>query len=83
MYIVVRETHGSKKKMETFEEIRQALRDAEDRGLACYSIFGAHNEPCAYWVCGDYIITYLTDDETFNAEMLTEDMLDDLIFEER
>ena len=69
--------------MKTFEELRLAMINAEDRGLVYNGAFGADNEPCTYWVVGDYIVTYLTDDETFDATMLTEDMMDDLIVEER
>ena len=71
--------------MTTIEEvcIRQALMDAEDRGLVYNGAFGADNEPCTYWVTDDYVITYLTDDDTFDATMLTEDMMDELIIEER
>jgi hypothetical protein len=69
--------------METFEELRLAMINAEDRGLAYNSVFGMDSEPCTYWLVGDYIVTYLTDDEDFNAEMLTEDMMDELIIEER
>ena len=63
--------------------LKQAMINAEDRGLVYNGGHGAHNEPCTYWVVGDYIVTYLTDDETFGATMLTEDMMDELIIEER
>lgn len=66
-----------------FEELRMAMINAEDRGLVYNGAFGADNEPCTYWVVGDYIVTYLTDDVVFDATMLTEDMMDDLIIEER
>ena len=67
--------------MATIEDlIRQVLCDAEDRGLV-YN--GASGAPCTYWVVGDYIVTYLTDDEDFFAEMLTDDMMDELIIEVR
>ena len=69
--------------MATFEEIRQAMINAEDDGSVINGAFGPHREPCIYWVDSDFIIVYITDDETFNAEMLTEDMIDDLIIEER
>lgn len=61
----------------------QALRDAEDNGLYCNG-YGAYvkGSLCTYWLVGDYIVTYLTDDLNFNADMLTEDILDDLIIEE-
>lgn len=72
-----------RKKMLEFEELRQAMINAEDRGLVYNSVFGVDSEPCTYWVVGDFIVTYLTDDEVFDATMLTEDMMDDLIVEER
>ena len=62
----------------------QALRNAENNGWYCNGYnggFGAHDETCTYWLVGDYIVIYLTDDLNFNADMLTEDMLDDLIIE--
>ena len=60
----------------------QILMDAEDNG-ACYNgMYGAHNVPCTYWVVGDYVISYMTDDDDFVASMLTEDMMDDLIIDE-
>lgn len=58
--------------------IRQALMDAEDKGLRYNGDLGAHQEPCIYWVVGDYIITHITDDEEFEASMLTEDDIADL-----
>lgn len=69
--------------MTPFEELKQALINAEDWGLAYSGGHGAHNVPCTYWLTEDHIVTYLTDDEDFSAEMLTEDMMDDLIIEER
>lgn len=59
----------------------KALRDAERRGRRHRGGYGAHDEPCTYWLVGDYIVTYYTDDLNFSAEMLTEDILDDLIIE--
>ena len=66
----------------------QALRQAEEDGRCCNGPRGT-NEWCTQWIVGDYIITYYTDDEYFNtemlpvnAEMLTEEMMDDLIIEE-
>ena len=72
-------------KMATIEEvcIRQALMDAEDRGHAYNGVYGAHNVPCTYWIVGDHVITFMTDDQDFDASMLTEDMMDELIIEER
>lgn len=69
--------------METYEELRQGMINAEDKGQFYNGTFGADNEPCTYWVTDDYIVTYLTDDEDFDASMLTDDMMDDLIIEER
>lgn len=59
----------------------RALHDAEVRGRCYNGGFGAHDEPCTYWVVGDYIVTYLTDNLEFHAGMITDDMLDDLIIE--
>lgn len=60
-----------------------ALRDAENNGWYCNGYNGVYvkDELCTYWLVGDYIVTYLTDDPDFNADMLTEDMMDDLIIE--
>lgn len=58
-----------------------ALRHAEDNGRH-YNGAYVKEKPCTYWLVGNYIITYLTDDPDFNAEMLTDDMMDDLIIEE-
>ena len=69
--------------MMEFEGLRLAMINAEDRGLAYNSVFGMDSEPCTYWIGDGYIVTYLTDDEDFNAEMLTDDMMDELIIEER
>lgn len=55
------------------------MRDAEDNGR-CYNDFYKWKY-CTCWRVGDYIITYLYDGD-FNAEMLTEEMMDDLIIEE-
>jgi len=61
-----------------------ALRHAEDKGMCFNGYNGVYvkDEPCTHWLVGDYIVTYLTDDLDFNAEMLTEAMMDDLIIEE-
>jgi hypothetical protein len=59
----------------------QALRDAERRGRRHRGGYGAHDEPCTYWLVGDYIVTYYTDDLNFSAEMLFDDMMYDLIIE--
>ena len=63
--------------------IRQAMINAEVRGLVYNGVFGAHDEPCTYWLLDDHIVTYLTEDDYFDATMLSDDMMDDLIFEER
>ena len=62
--------------------VRQAMINAENKGMA-YNGAGANDEPCTYWLLDDYIITFLTDDETFDAAWLSDDMMDDLIIEER
>lgn len=62
------------------EVMWQALRHAEDEGMG-YS--GTDGEKLyIYWEVGDYEISYITYDKVFNAEMLTEEMMDDLIIEE-
>jgi len=65
-----------------------ALRHAEEEGQ-CYNEPHGDSKWCTYWKVGNYIITYCTDGEYFItdliptcAEMLTEDMMDDLIIEE-
>lgn len=69
--------------MTTFEELRQYMINAEETGMS-----GRHTIQCAgcvlyYWLVGYHVITYITDDEDFDASMLTEDMMDELIIEER
>ena len=61
-----------------------ALRQAEDNGRRYNGYNGVYvkDELCTYWLVGDYIVTHLTDNLDFNAEMLTEEMMDDLIIEE-
>ena len=59
----------------------RALHDAEVRGRCYNGRFGAHDEPCIYWMVGNYLVTYPTDDLEFHAEVLTDAMLDDLIIE--
>ena len=63
--------------------VGQVLMDAEDNGNAYNGVYGAHSVPCTYWIVGDYIVTYMTDELDFDASMLTDDMMDDLIIEER
>ena len=60
----------------------QALRDAENNGRRYTDGYGEPNIPCTFWIVGDYIIIYLTNNWEFHAGMLTEDILDDLIIEE-
>lgn len=59
-----------------------ALRDAERRGRCQCGGNRINDEPRTYWIVGDYIVTYLTDDLNFSARMLTEEMMNDLIIEE-
>ncbi len=57
-----------------------ALRHAEEEGMG-YS--GTDGEKLyIYWDVGDYEVSYITYDKVFNANMLTEEMMDDLIIEE-
>lgn len=53
------------------------LRAAENDGLS----YNGWYVPCTYWRVGDYVITYLTDDLDFGTDMLTEEMMDDLIID--
>lgn len=62
--------------------LHQALRNAERRGERHRGGYVVYDEPCIYWLVGDYIIIYCTDDLNFSVEMLTEDDIDDLIIEE-
>jgi len=41
----------------------------------------ANDNLYTYWIVGDYEVSYITDDLDFSAEMLTEDMMDELIIE--
>lgn len=59
----------------------QALRDAEDSSMYYNDGYGAYDKLCTCWMVGDYTVIHLTDDPDFNADMLTEDMMDDLIIE--
>ena len=61
--------------------MRRVMRDAENNGRCYNGGQGEHNIPCTFWVVGDYIITYLTDNWELHAGMLTEEMMDDLIIE--
>lgn len=57
----------------------QALRDAENEGR-CYNDF-YKRKYCTSWRVGDYIIIYPSGYIDFNADMLTDDMMYDLIIE--
>lgn len=65
----------------------QALRDAENDGKSYNDFYippilnRSLWESCTCWRVGDYIITYLTDDEGFEVDMLTDEMMYDLIIE--
>lgn len=61
--------------------LRRVMINAEEEGMS-HNGYRAYNKPCTYWTVGDYIITYLTNNVEFNAGMLTDDMMDDLIIEE-
>jgi len=65
--------------MATIEELRQDMIKAEENGMAGKGAYGSHLERCTYWYVGDHIIIHLTDDVDFNACMLTEEMMDNLI----
>ena len=57
--------------------------DAEDNGMS-----GRYSEQCDqhvlyFWLVDDRVINYITDDEDFDAGKLAEDMMDELIIEER
>lgn len=57
-----------------------ALKYAEDEGLG-YS--GTDGEKWyIYWEVGDYEVSYISYDRVSYADMLTEEMMDDLIIEE-
>ena len=68
---------------ESWYYLRCMMCNAEDNGRYYNGYNGVYvkDELCTYWRVGDYVITYLTDDLDFNADMLTEDMMDDLIIE--
>lgn len=61
-----------------------AMRDAEDSGLHYNGYNGVYvkDKLCTYWLVGNYTVTYLTDGSDFNTDMLTEEMMNDLIIEE-
>jgi len=63
--------------------LRGVMINAEGEGQYYNGGYGAYNKPCTYWKVGDYIVAYLTDDLRFHASMLSDDMMDDLIIEER
>lgn len=63
--------------------LRCVMMNAEEEGMSRNGEYdGANFEPCTYWAVGDYIIAYLTNDLDFDASMLTDDMMDDLIIVE-
>ena len=63
--------------------LKRVMSNAEEEGMFYKGGYGVYNELCTFWIVGDYIITYLTDNLEFNAGMLSEDMMYDLIIEER
>ena len=69
--------------MTTIGEIRQDMINAENEGRVYNATFGEHSEPGICWMGRDYIIVYVTDDETLDATMLTEDIMDEMTIEER
>ena len=66
---------------EAWYYLRCLMYNAENNRRRYNDGYGEHNIPCTYWLVGDYKVTYLTDDPDFNADILTEDMMDDLIIE--
>ena len=95
--IEVMDKNDDKWLMRLFEETRQCfigssrlvkdimcrtLIQAQYSGQAYYGVYGEDDEPCTYWLVGDYKVTYLSDDLNFSAGMLTKDMMDGLIIEE-
>ena len=63
--------------------LKRVMSNAEEEGMFYKGGYGAYNEPCTFWIVGDYIITYLTGNLDFDAAMLIGDMMYDLIIEER
>jgi hypothetical protein len=63
--------------------LKRVMSNAEEEGMFYNGGYGAYNEPCTFWIVGDYIITYLTGNLDFDAAMLIGDMMYDLIIEER
>ena len=66
---------------ESWYYLRCLMYNAENNGRRYSDVYGEHDEPCTFWVVGDYIIIYLTNNWEFHAGMLTEDMMYDLIIE--
>ena len=66
---------------EAWYYLRRAMWNAEENGQCHTDAYGPYYEPCTYWMVGDYIVTYLTEDPYFHVGMLTEEMLDSLIIE--
>ena len=65
---------------ESWYYLRRVMYNVEDNGKYYNGLYG-ERDLCTYWIVGDYIITYLTEDVDFSAEMLTEEMMDDLIID--
>ena len=66
---------------EAWYYLRRAMWEAEENGQCHSDVYGPYYQPCTYWIIGDYIVTYLTEDPYFCASLLTEEMLDGLIIE--
>ena len=62
------------------ESFRRVLREVEKKGRSHISKY--EGDMCTYWRVGSYKVIHLTDDFLFFAEMLTDEMMDDLIIEE-
>jgi len=69
--------------MATIEELRRDMIKAEENGMAGHLSGRCTWRVWNYWNLGDRTIFHLTDDEDFDASMLTEDMMDELIIAER
>lgn len=58
----------------------QAMRDAENDGQAFNGV--DEEKSYIYWDVGDYLVSLITYNRVLSVEMLTEDMMYDLIIEE-
>ena len=67
---------------ESWYYLRCLMYNAENNRRRYNDGYGEHNIPCTFWIVGDYIIIYLTNNWEFHAGMLTEEMMYDLIIEE-